>query len=90
MIRIGKSDMISVITYPNPVSNELRVTVPANWQGKKVSYEIYNTNGRVMNRTENGSSSQTEAINVSSFSPGVYVVKVTCNGETAAQTIVKR
>ncbi|MEO8405112.1 MAG: T9SS type A sorting domain-containing protein [Chitinophagaceae bacterium] len=90
MIRISKDQAINVVTYPNPVTNELRVTIPQTWQGKKVSYEIFNTNGRVINRTESGSSSQTEAINASSFSPGVYVVKVTCNGETATQKIVKK
>lgn len=92
MIRIGKQaeQTIAILTYPNPVTNELRITVPANWQGKKVSYEVLNNNGRLSIRTETGSSSQTEAINVSSLSPGVYVVRVICDGEVAAQKIVKQ
>lgn len=92
MIRIGKQEEnnITVLTYPNPVANELRVTVPGSWQGKKVSYEVLSNNGRLTIRTESGNSSQTEAINVSSLSPGMYVVRVTCNGETATQKIVKQ
>jgi hypothetical protein len=92
MIRIGKQSEsnITVLTYPNPVANELRVTVPGGWQGKKVSYEVLSNNGRLTIRTESGNSSQTEAINVSSLSPGMYVVRVTCNGETATQKIVKQ
>lgn len=92
MIRIGKQteQNITVLTYPNPVINELRVTVPGNWQNKKVSYEVLSNNGRLTIRTESGNSSQTEAINVSSLSPGVYIVKVSCNGETATQKIVKQ
>lgn len=89
IIRLGKNESVAVLTYPNPVVNELRVTIPAGWQGKKVSYEVYSNNGRVTIRTESTSSSQTETINTSSLAPGFYVVKVTCNGETATQKIVK-
>jgi hypothetical protein len=90
IIRLGKTEAVAVIAYPNPVVNELRVTIPASWQGKKVSYEVYSNNGRVTIRTESTSSSQTETINASSLAPGFYVVKVTCNGETATQKIVKQ
>lgn len=92
MIRIGNQSeqAVTVLTYPNPVTSELRVTVPMNWQGKKVSYEVMSNNGRLAIRTESGSSSQTEAINVSRLSPGIYVVKVTCDGESATQKIVKQ
>jgi hypothetical protein len=91
IIRIGKEmESIAVVTYPNPVSNELRITIPSGWQGKKVSYEVLANNGRMTIRTESGSSSQTETLNVSSLSPGFYVVRVTCNGETATQKIVKQ
>jgi hypothetical protein len=41
-------------------------------------------------RAESGNSSQTETINVSNLTAGVYMVKVTCNGETATQKIVKQ
>jgi hypothetical protein len=92
MIRIGKQadQTMAILTYPNPVTNELRVTIPGNWQGKKVSYEVLNNNGRLSIRTEATSSSQTEAINVSQLITGVYFVRATCNGETAVQKIVKQ
>jgi Secretion system C-terminal sorting domain len=91
-IRIAKQNeqKVTILTYPNPVTTELRVTVPRDWQGKKVSYEVLNNNGRLSIRTESGNSSQTEAINVSSLNSGVYLVRVTCNGETAVQKIVKQ
>lgn len=92
LIRIGNQadKTIAILTYPNPVTNELRVTVPGSWQGKKVSYEVLNNNGRLSIRTESGSSSQTETINVSSLAPGVYVIRVICDGEAATQKIVKQ
>jgi len=41
IIRIGsKTDnAVTILTYPNPVSNELRITIPANWQNKKAVNE---------------------------------------------------
>lgn len=92
VIRIGKDNNqgIAILTYPNPVTNELRVTVPASWQGKKVSYEVLSNNGRLTIRTESGNSSQTETINVSNLNTGIYMVRVSCNGETAVQKIVKQ
>ncbi|MEQ1675497.1 MAG: T9SS type A sorting domain-containing protein [Chitinophagaceae bacterium] len=92
MIRIGKtnSNVISIMTYPNPVNNELRVTVPANWQNKKVMYEVITMNGQTAKRMESANSSQTEALNVSSLAPGVYFVRVSCEGQTAQQKIIKQ
>jgi hypothetical protein len=92
MVRIAKDNTqgIAILTYPNPVTNELRITVPASWQGKKVSYEVLSNNGRLTIRTESGNSSQTEAINVSALNSGMYLVRVSCNGETAVQKIVKQ
>ncbi len=91
IIRISKDENtnVTIITYPNPVSSELRITVPANWQNKQVSFELFNANGQLMKRTDNSSSSQTETINVTDLSRGFYVVHVTCNGQTAQQKIIK-
>jgi Secretion system C-terminal sorting domain len=91
IIRISKiaENSISIVTYPNPVSNELRVTIPANWQNKKVTYEMFNGNGQVSKKSETASSSQTETLNVSTMPPGFYIVRVTCDGQIAQQKILK-
>lgn len=91
VIRIAKSNekAITVLAYPNPVSNELRITIPNSWQGKKVSYELFDHNGRNIIKSAPGNSSQTETLNVSSLAPGMYVVKVSCGNETSSQKIVK-
>lgn len=92
VIRIGKAteNSVSILTYPNPVTSDLRITVPVIWQNKRAVYEIFNANGQVARRVETGNSSQTENINISSLAPGFYIVKVSCNGETAQQRIVKQ
>ena len=81
---------ISIIIYPNPVSNEVRITIPANWQNKKVVYEIYNAAGKMAKRMETARSNQTEIVNVSSLSSGFYIVRVNFEGQTAQQKIIKQ
>jgi len=92
IIRISKQgeNVITIITYPNPVSNEVRITIPGNLQNKKVVYVLFSINGQTAKKIETASSSQTETLNVSSLNKGLYVVKVTCEGKTAQQKIVKQ
>jgi hypothetical protein len=80
---------ITILTFPNPVTNELKVTIPSTWQNKRVSYELFRVNGQSVKKTENLSSSQTETINVSNLQTGVYLVRVSCEGQTINQKIIK-
>lgn len=92
IIRISKQveKAVSIVTYPNPVSNEVRITIPTNWQNKKVVYEIINQSGGIVKRTETTSSSQTEVMNVSNFTSGFYIVRVNQAGQTVQQKIIKQ
>ena len=90
IIRLAEDlQLVSITTYPNPVSNELRITVPADWQNKKVVYEIVNGNGQVAKRTQSSNSSQTETINTSDLSAGFYLVRVSCETISIQQKIIK-
>jgi hypothetical protein len=91
IIRLSKeqANSISLLTYPNPVMNELRVTVPNNWQNKQTVFELFNANGQIASRKATTGSNQTETINTSNLAPGFYVVRVSCDGQTAQQKIVK-
>ncbi|MBL7737870.1 MAG: T9SS type A sorting domain-containing protein [Chitinophagaceae bacterium] len=90
LIRIGKKgEEVKMVTYPNPVTHELRVTVPATWQGKEIMLEVFNQSGQRVKAVRNGAASQTETIAVNDLTKGFYVVKASCNNETAQQKIVK-
>jgi hypothetical protein len=92
IIKIGKQaeNTINILTYPNPVTSELRITIPNSWQGKKVIYEIVNANGQVSGKSQVGSSSQTETLSVNTLSPGLYMVKASCGDQSAQQKIIKQ
>lgn len=91
IIRLAKdqSNSISLLTYPNPVMNELRVTVPNNWQNKQTVFELFNANGQIASRKATTGCNQTETINTSNLAPGFYIVRVSCDGQTAQQKVVK-
>ena len=69
--------------------NELRITVPNNWQNKPMSFELFNANGQIASRKSTSGSNQTETINTSNLAPGFYIVRVSCDGQNAQQKIVK-
>jgi hypothetical protein len=81
---------INITVFPNPVTTELRMTIPPDWQNKKVQYELFSSDGSLVKKSTNSSSSQTETLNVSELSRGLYVIKVTCEGQAAQQKIVKQ
>jgi hypothetical protein len=91
VIRVGKEEenTISLRAYPNPVTSELRVTIPSKWQNKNVVYELYHSNGQMARKIETARSSQTENLNVNGLASGLYIVKVSCEGEIAQQKIIK-
>jgi hypothetical protein len=80
---------IAISTYPNPTVNGLNITVPANWQGKKVTFEIFNVNGLLVKTVVNNNAGQVEHMQVSALSRGLYIVKATAGEVSATQRIVK-
>ncbi|RYY62522.1 MAG: T9SS type A sorting domain-containing protein [Chitinophagaceae bacterium] len=81
---------LKILTYPNPVTSQLVVTIPDQWQGKKVDYEVLNASGQLALRSQSGSASQSETISVGNLPAGLYVIRVSCDGETGQQKLVKR
>jgi Secretion system C-terminal sorting domain len=92
MIRIaGSNDAASKLSlYPNPVVQELRITIPSSWQQKLLTYEIVTLAGQVVNRVQKNSSSQTETLNVQSLAAGNYFVLVKCEGQVISGKLVKQ
>jgi hypothetical protein len=79
-----------LLTYPNPVLNELRITIPESWQNRPVTYELYDEAGRLLKQVANMNSSQTEVFNLKFFTSGSYLVRAFTNEERLVQRIIKR
>lgn len=61
--------------YPNPVANHLNVHF-TEMEGQDFNILIYDTNGREVFRQELTNSSVDELLNFSSFSQGIYLLKI--------------
>lgn len=90
LVRMGEAGKtIAIQAYPNPAVNELRITVPASWQDKKVQYDIYTVSGQNMKRVSRSNAGQTEVMNISQLPAGSYIIRVSAESETATQQFVK-
>jgi hypothetical protein len=84
-----KDGNVSILAYPNPVVNELRVTLPGAWQDKPLVLDVLNLNGQVVKHLVQERAGQTQTIQVSDLLAGVYIVRASNGPETAIQRIVK-
>lgn len=81
------NDTVKVNAYPNPVLNELHISVPQDWQNKTVSGQLLNSNGSII-KTFN--IQQNATIGMGDVPAGTYYIKVANEKEISTQTIVKR
>ena len=89
-IRVAEmNNEVKILAYPNPVTTELRITLPQDWQDKKVSYGLYNVNGQLVKQLVNNKSGQTEIMHVSDIAAGLYIMKVSNGDQSAVQRIIK-
>ena len=89
-IKNEKDNNITVLTYPNPVTTELRIGIPVSWVNKKVTAELVNTNGQLIKKIQNTQSSNTQIIKMNDVASGFYIVRITCDGVTGQQKIIKQ
>jgi len=89
MIRMDEEKIMKVLSYPNPVTTELRVSIPQTWQDQTVSYDLYNLNGQLIKNVSINRAGQTEVLNMQGVQKGMYTVKVSCKAGTAIQKIMK-
>lgn len=80
---------VNVQAYPNPVVNELRITVPSAWQNKQVTYDLYSLNGKIVKHVVSNNANQTEVLSTTHLNPGMYIVKVSSGNETAVKQVLK-
>ena len=87
-VRMGNvNDTVKVNAYPNPVLNELHISVQQEWQNKTLSGQLLNSNGSII-KTFN--IQQNATIGMGDVPAGTYYIKVVNEKEISTQTIVKR
>lgn len=85
----GPATQLNVQAYPNPVVNELRITVPSAWQNKEVTYQLYNLSGKIVKQVVSNRANQTETFPMANLNPGMYIIKVRSGNETVVKQVIK-
>lgn len=76
--------------YPNPVSSRFTIIVPDNWQNKNIIAHIAGLNGAIIRTMEISNASRMQQADISSLPPGIYLIKIDCDGVTITEKIVKQ
>ena len=81
-LSISENDSLDMVIYPNPVNGDY-VTIQTPLNGDKL-VEVFDINGRkVMERLLT-----TDTLNVGSISAGMYIVKVTVEGQSNVSKLI--
>ena len=75
VLAVSDLDMESIILFPNPSSN--LINLQSSILTSEVSINIYNTNGTTILSEKRTAQDGTLSINITSFSEGIYIVKLT-------------
>ncbi len=90
VIKLGEEQStITLATYPNPVADGVKVTLPNSWQNKAVGLELYTINGIRVQNLQINNARQTETLQLGKAAAGIYIVKASCGGQIAQQRIIK-
>ena len=90
MVRVENiATELTISAFPNPAINELKITIPANWQDEKVTYSFHNLNGFRVKQIIKSQASQTEALQINDLKQGIYMVKASGNSGSLSVRMVK-
>ena len=91
VVRMNVPDQnVAISTFPNPVTSELRITVPSAWQNRPVTYDVVNISGNIVRRQATDHASQTETISMNDLKAGIYIIRLKSGNEAAVQQVVKK
>lgn len=82
---VTKADLDGVKVYPNPVSNG-QFTITSNLK-KEGTYEIVDASGKVVSQGEKLQKGDNK-VNISGVTSGVYILKVTADGQSVTKKLI--
>jgi len=90
LVKLGNDQLqTAVVVYPNPVVDQLMITIPNVWQNKTIVYSVYNSNGSLMKKRIEENAGQTEILSIADLPSGLYLVNVMNGKQTSAQKLIK-
>lgn len=85
----GESVTQSISVYPNPAAGEIHIRIPQQWHNQPVSIEMIAMNGQIARKSYLAAATPVVVSDLSSMKQGIYTVRLSCNGQSATQRVVK-
>ena len=84
------NEPISLKVGPNPATNDLYIYTNGLPQNKKPIISVFSISGVLVKTIQPGNTNQVVQLNVSSFSRGVYIVRVICGDSVLSKQFIKQ
>ncbi len=85
-----QDESLKINTYPNPVINEVNITIPDSWVKQKIIYQLINATGVVLKTIQTNNSLQKQTINTNNLPAGMYIITANYQGKVLQQRIIKQ
>ena len=90
VVRIERDmQQAKMIVYPSANRGSRITQFRRSWQGRKVSYSVYNVNGEVVRAFTNTEAGQTESFDIAAVSAGIYIIKANCGVNSSLIQFIK-
>ena len=90
VIRLTENkNTVSVVAYPNPVTDRLLLTMPSGWTGQKAVAQLYTSCGILVKSVPFASVNNNETIDMAQLNKGVYVLNISCQDKSVQTKILK-
>ena len=84
-----KGNTTAVSTFPNPAKEYVLVNLPLNWQGRKITADMYNAAGVKVQHIQFSNANATEQLETARLNPGMYILQVSCDGNSMQTKLLK-
>jgi hypothetical protein len=71
-----------ILTYPNPVLSQLKITLSENWINQHVKIELFNQLGELVLSKQVTNAQQTQILDLNRLSEAAYILKLTQQDNT--------
>ncbi len=89
-VRFNVGANISLQVFPNPATNQVAVTLPANLQQQQVLYEVINQQGVRVKSIQQLKAPQVQVVETASLPKGIYYLQVRSGSTVSSKQFIKQ
>ena len=90
VLAVEENEILGILLYPNPASNEVTITMPNGFEGNMTTFEIINNLGQVVRRYQSEASGTEIQMDISSLSQGMYFIAIENQNKRSLEKLIVR